>query len=120
MNEIGYRGIPIYIFASSGDQALQLSARLHGRQARLGMVTDSAVLADLPVTVVDVTKVKGDDAYGHNIVQTSPVMSALFNGLEDLGPQTISDAVADPSLVEASVDAVGQATTIALRPLESP
>jgi esterase/lipase superfamily enzyme len=118
MHEIGYRGIPIYIFASSGDRALQLSARLHGRQARLGTITDPAALADLPVTVVDVTEVKGNDAYGHNTVQTSPVMSALFNGLEDLGPQTISDAVADPSLVEASVDAVGQATTIALSPLE--
>ena len=59
MNEIGYRGIPIYIFASSGDQALQLSARLHGRQARLGMITDSAALADLPVTVVDVTAGEG-------------------------------------------------------------
>jgi esterase/lipase superfamily enzyme len=120
MNEIGQRGVPIYIFASSGDRALQLSARLHGRQARLGMITDPAALADLPVTVIDVTKVRGDDAHGHNTVQTSPVMSALFNGLEDFGPETISDAVADPSLVEASVDAVGQATTIALSPLESP
>ena len=45
-------------------------------------------------------------------------MSELFNGLEDLRPLTISDADADPSLVEASVDAVGQATTIALSPLE--
>ena len=118
MHEIGYRGIPIYIFASSGDRALQLSARLHGGQARIGMITDPAALADLPVTVVDVTAVKGNDAYGHNTLQTSPLMSALFNGLEDFGPQTISDAVADPSVVEASVDAVGQATTIALRPLE--
>ena len=118
MHEIGHPGIPIYIFASSGDQALQLSARLHGQQARLGMITDPAALADLPVTVVDVTEVKGDDAHGHNTVQTSPLMSALFNGLEDFGPQTFSDAVADASLVEASVDAVGQATTIALRPIE--
>ena len=38
--------------------------------------------------------------------------------LSPWGPQTISDAVADPSVVEADVDAVGQATTIALRPLE--
>ena len=119
MHEIGYRGIPIYIFASSGDRALQVSARLHGRRARLGMITDSAALADLPVTVIDVTEVKGNDAQGHSTVQTSPVMSALFNGLEDFGPQTISDAVADPSVVDASIDAVGQATTIALRPLES-
>ena len=33
--------------------------------------------------------------------------------------QPISDVVADPSVVEASVDAVGQATTIAVRPLKS-
>ena len=118
IHEIGYRGIPLYIFASGDDRALQVSARLHGRRARIGMITDPAALADLPVTVVDVTAVKGNDAHGHNTVQTSPLMSALFNGLEDFGPQTISDAVADPSVVEASVDAVGQATTIALRPLE--
>ena len=40
MHEIGPRGIPIYIFASSDDRALQLSARLHGGQARVGMITD--------------------------------------------------------------------------------
>ena len=118
MHDVGHPGIPIYVFASSGDRALQLSARLHGGQARLGMITDPAALADLPVTVVDVTHVKGADAQGHSTVQTSPLMSALFNGLEDFGPQTFSDAVADPSLVEASVDAVGEATTIALRPIE--
>jgi hypothetical protein len=44
---------------------------------------------------------------------SSPVMSALFNGLEGSRPPTISDADADPSLVEASVDAVARA---ALRP----
>ena len=119
MHEIGYRRIPIYIFASSGDRALQLSARLHGGRARIGMITNPSALADLPVTVIDVTAVKGNDAFGHSTVQTSPLMSALFNGLKDFGPQTISDAVADPSVVEASVDAVGQATTIALRPLDS-
>ena len=118
MHEIGYRGIPIYIFASSGDQALQLSARLHGGGARIGMITDPSALSDLPVTVIDVTAVKGNDAYGHSTVQTSPLMTALFNGLEDLGPKTVSDAVADPSVIEASVDAVGHATAIALRPLE--
>ena len=118
MHEIGYRRIPIYIFSSSGDWALQLSARLHGGQPRVGMMTDPTALADLPVTVVDVTAVKGTDVHGHDTLQTSPPMSALFNGLADFGSQTFSDAVADPSVVEASVDAVGQATTIALRPLE--
>jgi esterase/lipase superfamily enzyme len=118
MHEIGYRGIPVYIFASSDDQALEMSAQLHGRRARIGMITNPAALADLPVTVIDVTGVKGNDALGHSTVQTSPLMSALFNGLEDFGAQTISDAVADPSVVEASVDAVGRATTIALRPLK--
>ena len=82
------------------------------------MITDPAALADRPVTVVDVTAVKGTDAHGHNTVETSPLMSALFNGLEDFGPQTISDAVAEPSMVQASVDAVGQATASALRPLD--
>jgi esterase/lipase superfamily enzyme len=118
MHEIGYRGIPLYIFSSSDDRALRASAHLHGRKARIGMITNPAALADLSVTVIDVTGVKSNDAHGHSTVQTSPLMSALFKGLEDFGAQTISDAVADPSVVEASVDAVGQATTIALRPLE--
>lgn len=117
MHEIGHRGIPVYIFASGSDRALEVSARLHGQRARIGMITDPAALADLPVTVIDVTAVRGSDANGHATVQTSPLMSALFNGLEDLGPETISDAAADPSLVDASIDAVGQATAIALRPL---
>lgn len=119
IHEIGNDQIPLYIFASSGDRALDVSARLHGGRPRIGMITDPAALADLPVTVIDVTAVKGSEAAGHSTVQTSPAMSALFNGLEDLGPQTISDAVADPSMFEASVDAVGQATAIALRPLDT-
>jgi esterase/lipase superfamily enzyme len=118
MHEIGYRGIPLYIFSSSDDRALRASAHLHGRKARIGMITNPAALADLSVTVIDVTGVKSNDAHGHSTVQTSPLMSALFKGLEDFGAQTISDAVADPSVIEASVAAVGQATTIALRPLE--
>jgi esterase/lipase superfamily enzyme len=116
LQEIGYRGIPIYIFASSGDRALGLSARLHGRRPRVGMITDPSALADMPVTVIDVTAVKGSDAHGHSTVQTSPLMNALFNGLRDFGPQTISAAVTDPSVLETSIEAVGQATTIALRP----
>ena len=36
------------------------------------MITDSAALADLSVTVIDVSEVKGSDAHGHNTVQTSP------------------------------------------------
>lgn len=118
IHEIGYRDIPIYIFASGNDRALKVSSRLHGGRARVGMITDPAALSDLPVTVIDVTAVTGADVHGHSTVQTSPLMSALFNGLENFGPRTISDAVGDPSVVEASVDAVGQATTIALRPLE--
>jgi esterase/lipase superfamily enzyme len=120
MHEVGPRGIPVYIFASANDQALEASARLHGQRRRVGMITDPAVLADFPVTLIDVTAVKGSDAFGHSTVQTSPVMRALFSGLEDLGPQTIADAVAGRSVVEASIDAVGYATSIALRPRGGP
>ena len=117
MREIGYRGIQSTSSppAATGRSSCR-PACMAGRAARHDHRL--AALADLPVRVIDVTEVKGNDAHGNNTVQTSPLMSALFNGLEDFGPQTISDAVADPSLVEASVDAVGQATTIALLPLE--
>lgn len=118
IHEIGPNGVPIYVFASGDDRALQFSARLHGGRPRVGMITDASAFADLPVTVLDVTAVKGSDAHGHSKVQTSPAMIALFNGLEDFGSRAISDAVADPSVIEASVEAVGRATAIVLRPLD--
>jgi hypothetical protein len=78
------------------------------------MNTDPAAIADLPVTLVDVTAVRDNDAFGHSIVQTSPLMSALFRGLADFGPETVLDLVEKRSLVEASVDIAREAATIVL------
>lgn len=117
LQSMSSHAIPIFVFASEKDRALRASARLHSRRARVGSITDPTAFADLPVTLIDVTAVKGNDAHGHSTVQNSPLLIALFNGVDALGVSTISNAVADPSHFETSIRAVGKATRIVLQPI---
>lgn len=116
LHEIGAQNIPMYVFASRRDQALRLSARLHGGRPRVGMITDPTILADLPVTVIDVSAVRANKR--HSTLQTSPLLSALFQGLDDFGMDAISSTLADRSLVATTIAVAGQASAIALRPLD--
>lgn len=115
------RDLPVYIFASSQDQALRVSSRLQGQRPRLGALADGAGIADLPVFVIDVSDVKSADPYNHSTVAASPLMIALLDGLSEAGIQTFDDVAKDNAgFVENAAHAVNQATRVIVDPLADP
>lgn len=77
---IGRLPQPFLVVISQRDRVLTLSARLTGETARLGNLQASESVADLSVTLVDVTAFGSGD--GHFTVASSP---ALLGLLEQLG-----------------------------------
>ncbi|WP_138466078.1 alpha/beta hydrolase [Poseidonocella sp. HB161398] len=83
---LGDIDVPIYIFVSNRDRALQFSSLLRGRRQRLGSVTDAGSLSDLPVAVIDISRVGArSDPLQHFKVASSPTMIDLFSGMGTAG-----------------------------------
>lgn len=76
---IGMLPQPFLIVVSQRDRVLNLSARLTGQPTRLGNIASPAPIADLPVTVIDVSAY-GDGA-GHFTVGSSPALVGLLGNL---------------------------------------
>lgn len=102
------------IFTSQNDRALALSRRLAGGVDRLGQVDASteenyARLERSGIVVIDLTKLRGGDAFNHNKFAESPEVVQLI-GTRLVAGQTVTDS--DPSLGEtigATAMGVGQA-----------
>lgn len=67
---------PFLIVVSQRDRVLNLSARLTGQPTRLGNIPNAEAIADLPVTVVDVSAYGSGD--GHFTVGSSPALVGLL------------------------------------------
>ena len=118
VRQLADAAVPIYVFSSSRDRALALSSVLRGRNQRLGMVTDGAAVADLPVTVIDLTDVQSNaDALNHNTVATSPEMIALLQGMGSVGLQMFRDQDRAPGLFETGLNVVQGVTEAVLLPI---
>lgn len=70
---------PFLIVVSQRDRVLNLSARLTGQPSRLGNITSAEPIADLPVTVIDVSAFGSGD--GHFTVGSSPVLVSLLGNM---------------------------------------
>ncbi|MEM7644127.1 MAG: alpha/beta fold hydrolase [Pseudomonadota bacterium] len=79
---IGRLPQPFLITVSDQDRILGLSARLGGRRARLGSPDDLSRLADLDVTVADLSSAGGNVADRHLSAATSPEAIAWLRALE--------------------------------------
>ena len=77
MRRIGRPKKPVYIVISKDDVALGFSKFIAGGQVRVGDATNVQELADLGVTVIDLTNLEGDDAANH----------AKFAQLAAVGPE---------------------------------
>lgn len=118
MQPLAARKVDVFLFTSSQDRALGVSARLRGTSERLGGVIDASQFSGLPVTVIDLSKYRGeDDVLGHFKVATSPALIALFQGLGAVGLDILRDQPASVGLVEAGVGLVTGTAAALTEPL---
>jgi esterase/lipase superfamily enzyme len=96
------RGIRAYVFTSSRDRALRLSARLRGSTDRLGLITDGVQVAGLPVDVIDLSALSAEgDSLNHFKAATSPTVIAMVQGMGTVGLQMLRDQQPGNVLVAA-------------------
>jgi esterase/lipase superfamily enzyme len=118
MAELAGDDVSVYVFTSGADRALRVSARLRGKQERLGNLSEAAPVADLPVTVIDLSGVETqNDSLNHFKVATSPSMIALISGMNQSGAALISDQVRSPGLLQGGVSLLQEATSTVLAPV---
>ena len=113
--DIGELPQPFVIFGSSGDQILNLSARISGAPERLGNLSDISRIADLDVTYVDTKKFSAGS--GHMNLATSPALISLFAGIEDIDKVFKSDEKGRVGLFPGIVLTVRYATEVVLAPV---
>jgi esterase/lipase superfamily enzyme len=118
MKPLAEDGVDVFVFTSSRDNALRLSARLRGSGERLGTISDASRVGDLPVTVIDLSNYRGEgDALGHFKVATSPALIALFKGLGSVGLDMLRDQPASVGLVEVGAGLVTGTAAALTEPL---
>lgn len=108
---IGTLPQPFYIFSSTKDKALRLSAGLTGQTARLGNAEDIGPLADLDVTLVDISAFS-DGLADHNVALSSPGFLKLIRSVPDL-VGTIGKT-RGPNLLPGTVLVVQNATKLVI------
>lgn len=106
---------PFVIFASRHDRALMLSARLFGEDNRLGNIESAEEVADLPVTILDVSAFSTGQI-GHFVPGTSPALIALLRSSVDLDRVFARDRSVSPGLLPGTVIRAQNATQIILSP----
>lgn len=109
---------PFIIVTSRRDRILQLSARLTGQPDRLGNLADPARLADLPVTVVDVTAFGSGD--GHFTIASSPALIRLLGRLGAVDAALERDAAGRLPLIPGTILTLQATTEAILNPTADP
>ncbi|SMO39843.1 Esterase/lipase superfamily enzyme [Thalassovita litoralis] len=108
---------PFVIFVSTKDRALQLSSRINGDKKRLGILTDPTEIAELPVTVVDVSEFAAKTGSGHFTLGTSPLLIELLRNSEAVSTTFNRDAGGHVGLLPGTALTVQSATKLILSPL---
>ena len=112
---IGKLPKPFGIFVSNRDRVLQLSARLTGQRNRLGNLNSLDAIADLDVTLVDVTEFSSGS--GHFTAGSSPDVISIFSRAGDLDAAFRGDRAGRSGLIPGTVLTVQNATAIILSPV---
>jgi esterase/lipase superfamily enzyme len=112
---IGSLPEPFGIFVSRRDRVLALSARLTGARQRLGNLSGASAVADLDVTVLDVTDFSS--GAGHFTAASSPALIRLFERAGDFDAAFRGDSAGRAGLFPGAVLTVQNATEIVLSPL---
>lgn len=104
------------IFVSEHDRALQLSARLTGEPNRLGTLNDPAEIADLSVTIVNVSRFATGNGLGHFVPGTSPELIEILSRAADVENAFSADAAGRTGLLPGSVLTLQNVTQFVLTP----
>lgn len=92
-----------------------MSARLTGQRERLGNLSDVERVADLDVTMLDVSNFR--DGTRHLTPATSPTLIALMQDLGSLNAAFQGEQAGRPGLLPGTVLTVQNATQIILSPV---
>lgn len=114
---IGRLPQPFFIFTSQRDRALAISGLLTGQGERLGTLRDIGALADLEVTVLDVSAFS--QGLGHFALGDSPALIRLLTVLGEVDAAFGRDPSARPGLLPGTVLTIRRATQIVLQPLDT-
>lgn len=108
---------PFVIFSSKRDRVLQLSARINGDSARLGNLPDAELIADLPITIVDVAEFSQRRDLGHFTIGSSATLINIIRNLPALDQTLRLDLSGRSGLVPGTILTVQNATQIILSPV---
>jgi len=114
-SRIGRLPRPFVVFTSERDRVLGLSARVTGERNRLGTVTDPTRLADLEITLINITDFS--EGAGHFTVARSPALLQILGQMTDLDESFHGDRSGRVGLVPGTVLTVRNVTEIILSPL---
>lgn len=112
---IGALPQPFVIISSKRDKVLRLSARLAGQTERLGNIEDVGELADLQVTVLDISAF-GDTGTNHNTAMASADFLHLLNSIPQLYRAFSDDPASRVGLLPGTVMVVHSVTEIIIDP----
>ncbi|MCO6384177.1 MAG: alpha/beta fold hydrolase [Vannielia sp.] len=113
---IGNLPQPFLIFVSSRDKALRLSARLTGLPARLGNISDVEEVADLDVTLIDVSSFDAG-ALDHFTAAENPALLKILGRVTEVDSAFGRDNAGRTGLVPGTILTVQSATSIILSPV---
>lgn len=109
---------PFLIFTSQRDRALAVSARITGQTARLGNLTSVEDVADLDVTLIDLSNVAigAGDAFNHFTAATSPAVIQILRQIGQVSSSFDADPNAGLGLLPGTVLSIRNATQVILSP----
>ncbi|QBY02071.1 alpha/beta fold hydrolase [Rhodophyticola sp. CCM32] len=115
---IGELPQPFFIFTSQRDAALRLSARVRGQQNRLGNIESIEDVADLDVTIIDVSEFSGGrgDGLNHATPVSSPAMIQILTSAQRISASLSESDAVRAGLLPGVVLTVRNATQIILTP----
>ena len=106
---------PFLIFTSDKDRALQISAGLTGQRERLGNIREVGRIADLDVTLLDVTTFA--EGLGHFAVGDGAALLRLLGRLSDVDTAFATGPTGRTGLLPGAVLTLQNATKVVLSPV---
>jgi len=113
---------PFVIFTSRRDRALLLSARMTGLRNRLGNLEDLEDVADLDITMIDLSEFSGGfgDRLNHFVPASSPAMVELLGQVASVNAALDGAREQRLGLLPGTILTVRNATQIVLQPGATP